>query len=64
MKDTIITGLIGIIMFIVFLGYLAQSIAKNPAHGGIPFVLIVVFISCLALYGLWEEIKEERNSKK
>ena len=64
MKDTIITGLIAMAMFIVFLGYLAQSNAKNPAHGGIPFVLIVIFISGLALYGLWEEIKEEREGKK
>ncbi len=62
MKLTIISGVMGMLMFILFVGGLAQSISKNPAHGGIPFVIIVVFICSLALYGLYEEVKEQREN--
>lgn len=60
--NTIITGIIGVVMFFMFVGGLAESISKNPAHGGIPFVIIVAFICCLAGYGLYEEVKEERKN--
>lgn len=55
--DSIITGVIGTALFVLFVGGLAQSI-----HA-IPFTIIVVVICGAAIYGLYEDIREERKSK-
>ncbi len=55
MMDKIITGLLGVGMFVLFVGGLAQSI------GQVPFILIVIFICALAIYGLYEELRTDKN---
>lgn len=49
--DKIITGVIGIVLFVLFAGGLAVSIHQ------IPFTVIVVIISIMAIYGLYEELR-------
>lgn len=54
--DGIITGVIGTAIFLLFVGGLAHSI------GTIPFTIIVVIISAAAIYGLYEDIREDQES--
>ena len=56
--DKIITGIIGLSIFIAFTLGLAISIKE------IPFKIIVVIICCMAAYGLYEEISEDRKKAK
>ena len=56
--DKIITGIIGLSLFIAFTLGLAISIKE------IPFKIIVVVICCMAAYGLYEEVKEDREKAK
>ena len=51
--DRIITGILGIALLVLFVGGLAQSI------GQLPFILIVIFICGLAVYGLYEELRTD-----
>lgn len=53
--DNIITGAVGMIMFLLFIGGLAHSI------GAAPFVIIVIFISGLALYDFYENVRDARR---
>lgn len=53
--NKIVTGLIGLGIFIAFTLGLAISIKE------IPFKIIVVFIGCMAAYGLYEEVREDRK---
>ena len=55
--DNIITGVIGMGIFVAFVGGLAQSIGK------LPFILIVVVICAMALYDLYENIRADVKSK-
>ncbi|MDH5187784.1 MAG: hypothetical protein OEW37_02365 [Rhodospirillaceae bacterium] len=50
-----ITGLIGVAMFLAFIGGLAQSI------GALPFIIIVIAISTMAIYDYYESVKSERS---
>ena len=60
--DNFITGLIAVVIFLCFAGGLAQSI------GHIPFVLIVIIVSCMLLFDFYQSAKEglqkdrDRNS--
>ena len=54
--DNFITGAIGIGLFLLFVGGLAESI------GSLPFTIIVVIVSCAAVYGLYEDIKSSQPS--
>lgn len=56
--DGIITGVIGVGLFLLFVGGLAESIST------LPFTIIVVIISVAALYGLYEDIREEQARRK
>lgn len=56
--DNIITGLIGVGIFLLFVGGLGQTI------GELPFILIVIFVSGLAIYGLYEDIRGDQNSNR
>lgn len=47
----ILTGLFAITIFLLFVGGLAESI------GALPFILIVILVSVLAVIALWEEIR-------
>jgi len=51
----LITGLIGIVLFLAFVGGLAQSI------GAVPFILIVIIIGAMALYDFYESVRESRQ---
>jgi len=51
----LITGLIGIVLFLAFVGGLAQSI------GAVPFILIVIIIGGMALYDFYESVRESRQ---
>lgn len=56
--DSIISGVIGTALFLLFVGGLAHSI------GELPFIIIVILISAAAVYGLYEDIREERASRQ
>jgi len=51
----LITGLIGIVLFLALIGGLAQSI------GAVPFILIVIIIGAMALYDFYESVRESRQ---
>ena len=52
----LITGLIGFGLFAVFIIGLSHSISTGFAGaGGLPFMIIAIFVLALALYNLWED---------
>ena len=53
--DNIITGFIGIAMFLAFIIGLAQSI------GELPFIIIVGGISMMAVYDFYENLRDARR---
>lgn len=56
--DSIISGVIGTALFLLFVGGLAESI------GAIPFTIIVIIICAAAVYGLYEDIRDERATNQ
>ena len=54
--DNAITGLIGILLFLAFVGGLAHSI------GATPFIVIVVMIGAMAVYDYYESVRDSRKS--
>jgi len=56
--DNIITGVFGVGLFMAFIIGLSESI------GALPFVLIVVAVSAMALYDLYENISAARTAQK
>ena len=54
--DNTITGLIGILLFLAFVGGLAHSI------GATPFIVIVVIIGAMAAYDYYESVRDSRKS--
>tara|TARA_R110000787_G_scaffold63679_6_gene143555 strand:- start:15518 stop:15694 length:177 start_codon:yes stop_codon:yes gene_type:complete len=55
--DSIITGVIGVGIFLLFIGGLAESI------GQLPFTIIVIFVAAMGVYGLYEDIREDRKNR-
>lgn len=53
--DNIIAGIIGITILLAFIGGLAHSI------GALPFFIIVCIVGLMAVYDLYETIRDERN---
>ncbi|NBT41918.1 MAG: hypothetical protein EBT20_15860 [Alphaproteobacteria bacterium] len=53
----IITGLVGFCLFATFIVGLSHSISTGFAGfmGGLPFMVIAIFVILLALYNLWED---------
>ena len=53
----IVMGLIGLGLMMTFILGLAHSISTGFAGflGGLPFVVIAVFVIALALYNFWED---------
>ncbi len=53
----IIMGVIGTGLMIVFIVGLSHSISTGFAgfSGGLPFMLIAIFVIALALWNLWED---------
>ena len=56
--DNTITGLIGILLFLAFVGGLAHSI------GAMPFIVIVVGIGAMAVYDYYESVRDARKANK
>jgi len=50
--DNIITGALGVIVFLLFTGGLAESIGK------LPFILIVTIVGIMLLVDFYESAKE------
>ena len=50
-----VTGLFGIILFLAFIGGLAESI------GAVPFIIIVAIISAMAIYDFVGSVRDERK---
>lgn len=53
--DKIIAGILGVGLFVLFSGGLAQSIGK------VPFIIIVVFVCALAIYAMYQEIRKRQG---
>lgn len=56
--DNIITGFIGIALFLLFVGGLAESI------GAVPFIVIVGIIGALAFYDYYENVRDARRAER
>jgi len=54
--DNTITGLIGIGLFLAFIGGLAHSI------GATPFIFIVIIIGAMAIYDFYESVRDARKA--
>lgn len=54
---TFITGLIGTGILVVFILGLSESISTGFAGrmGGLPFLVIALFVLALAVYDFWDE---------
>jgi predicted benzoate:H+ symporter BenE len=55
--DNIITGALGVIVFLLFTGGLAESI------GELPFILIVIIVGIMLLVDFYESAKEGLQKK-
>ena len=53
----IIVAMIGTALMMTFVIGLSHSISTGFAgfNGGLPFMVIAIFVICLALYDFWEE---------
>ncbi len=54
--DNKITGILGVGLFLAFIGGLAESIGK------LPFVIIVMIVGAMALYDLYESTRSKGKS--
>lgn len=53
----LLTGLVGTALLCTFVGGLSKSISTGFAGfwGGLPFMLIGLFVCALAIYDFWDE---------
>lgn len=53
----LLTGLIGTVLFVVFIAGLSQSISTGFAGlwGGLPFMVIAIVVCIGAVYDFWDE---------
>ena len=60
---TIIVAVIGTALMMIFVLGLSYSISTGFAGfwGGLPFMIIAIFVILLALYDLWEEAIRKRD---
>ena len=60
---TIIVAAIGTALWMTFVIGLSHSISTGFAgfKGGLPFMIIAIFVICLALYNFWEEAVRKRK---
>ena len=56
-KTRIIVALIGTALMMTFVIGLSHSISTGFAgfNGGLPFLIIIIFVIAMALYDLWED---------
>ena len=59
----IITGLIGLALMGIFVLGLSHSISTGFAGftGGLPFMIIAIFVLALALYNFWEDAVKKKD---
>lgn len=59
----IIVATIGTALMMTFVIGLSYSVSTGFAGfwGGLPFMLIVIFVICLALYNFWEEAIRDKD---
>lgn len=59
----IIVALIGTVLMMVFVLGLSHSISTGFAgfSGGLPFMVIAIFVIILALYDFWEEAVRKKD---
>lgn len=60
---TIIVAAIGTALMMTFIIGLSHSISTGFAgfKGGLPFMLIAIFVICLALYDFWDEAVRKKD---
>ena len=60
---TIVVALIATALMMIFVLGLSHSISTGFAGfwGGLPFMIIALFVIALALYDLWEETIKNKN---
>ncbi len=53
----LLVGLIGVGIFIIFIGGLSHSISTGFAgfSGGLPFMIIAIIVCAAAIYDFWSE---------
>jgi hypothetical protein len=54
----IITGILGVGIFVLFVGGLAESI------GVIPFMIIVGIVGVMAVTAVWQDVRDEYYRKR
>ena len=59
----IITGLLGLVLMMTFVIGLAHSISTGFAglKGGMPIIIIVAFVVCLAIYDCYDQCFRRRR---
>ncbi|MFK7992916.1 MAG: hypothetical protein AB8B87_02180 [Granulosicoccus sp.] len=62
----VITGLVGVSLFLIFIIGLVHSVATGFAgfEGALPLILISAFVLCLVLYDLWDQAFRARNQSR
>jgi len=56
--DKKITAILGLAVFLLFVGGLAKSI------GQIPFAVIVVIVCAMTIYGVYEELRGDQDTEE
>lgn len=62
-RVNIITGLLGLAVMMTFVIGLAHSISTGFAgfKGGLPIIIIVAFVVCLAIYDFYDQCIRQRR---
>lgn len=65
-RVNVITGIVGVSLFTVFVIGLVRSVAVGFAgfEGALPLILIAGFVLCLLMYDLWDQAFRARNQKR
>ena len=59
----VIMGLIGTVLFLIFIGGLSHSISTGFAgfEGGLPFMIIAIVVCLMAVYDYFDECVRRRK---
>ena len=60
----LLTGLVGVVLLCTFIIGLAHSISIGFAGfwGGLPFIVIIVFVLSMAVYDYWDECVRNKDA--